>query len=223
VPAGPHSLLWKTAASCVALALTLAACTHGPPQLLVKVQNARLEPGGSRVAVAVYYEKNRPPTGLINTFPNGGVPKVLEREARVYLCDLETLAVTLLVAIEPSPSLDVSFNPWIAGWQDGSVILRLTGRAGTSLADYEKGLNEETYRVATGGGATLIEAVPNGLRDAGGQAAHPGRNRLSVRYREAGARKRVGDPLYHRTRHRRPGRHARHLARHFPALRSRLF
>jgi len=163
--AAGHFLQGKTAARCLALALTLAACTHGPPQLMVKVHNARLEPGGSRVAVAVYYEKHRPPTGIINTFPNGGVPKVLEREARVYLCDLETLSVTLLAAIEPSASLNVSFNPWIAGWQDGSVILHLTGLAGTSLADYEKGLNEETYRVATGGGATRIEAVPEGLRD----------------------------------------------------------
>lgn len=143
--------------------LVFAACTHGPPRLMVKVENARLDPAGRLIAVAVDYEKHRLPTG-INTFPNGGVAKVLEKEARVYLCDLATLDVTRLAGIAPSRPLRVSFNGWIAGWDKGKIILRLTGRAGTSLADYEKGLNEEVYRVDPHNGAVQrIDRVPENL------------------------------------------------------------
>jgi hypothetical protein len=164
VRAGGYPERWQTATVLVAFAALLgfAGCTHGPPQLRAKVENARLGPNGRFIAVAVDYEKYRPPTG-INAFPNGGVPKVLEKEARVYLCDLATMTVTRLAAIEPSAPIRVSFSAWIAGWEDGEIIFRLTGRAGTALADYEKKLNEEVYRVDRAGGALPIARVPQHL------------------------------------------------------------
>jgi hypothetical protein len=153
---------WRVLCRAIVIAILLGACscTHGPPQLQVKILNAQFKPGTGLIAVAMLYQKHRLPTGFINTFPNGGVPKVLVKEARVYLCDTHLLTVKKLVSFAEPSHLKNGFSPWIAGWKEDAIVLRLTGRAGTSLADYEAGINEEIHLVDMQGNITPIQEVP---------------------------------------------------------------
>jgi hypothetical protein len=130
---------------------------------MVRIENAKFQPESNLIAVVIYYEKNRWPTGIINTFPNGGVRKVLVSEARVYLCDTDTLTVKKLASIEQSDHLKYGFSPWIIGWEKGSIVLKLTGMAGTSLADHNAGLNKEIYLVDLQGNITPLSKEPKTL------------------------------------------------------------
>ena len=64
--------------------MLLTACTYGPPRISMSIENIRAQPGAHIVAVSVKYQQFRKPTG-INTFPNGGVPRVLDEKAKIYL------------------------------------------------------------------------------------------------------------------------------------------
>jgi hypothetical protein len=138
--------LWCMVALGAILTGTLAF-SYGPPRLFVRIMNAKFQSETNLIAVAVNYEKNRPPTGFFNTFPNGGTSKVLEKEARVYLCDPSTSTVKKLASFKPSSRLESGFRPWIIGWKDNAIVVRLVGMAGESLADYKAGLNTEVYLV----------------------------------------------------------------------------
>ena len=146
-----------------AILMGTLSCTHGPPELMVRIKNAKFQPESNLIAVAIHYEKNRRPTGIINTFPNGGVAKVLVREARVYLCDTDALTVIKLATIEQSDQLKYGFSPWIVGWKEGAIVLQLTGMAGTSLADYDAGPNKEIYLVDLQGNITPLSEEPKTL------------------------------------------------------------
>jgi hypothetical protein len=146
-----------------AILMGALSCTHGPPELMVRIENARFQPESNLIAVAIEYEKRRRPTGIINTFPNGGVSKVLVSEARVYLCDTDTLTVQKLVSIEQSDQLKYGFTPWILGWKEDAIVLLLTGKAGTSRADYDAGSNEEIYLVDLQGNVTTLTERPKTL------------------------------------------------------------
>jgi hypothetical protein len=155
----------------VASLIAALSCSHGPPELQVKIMNAQFKPGSSLIAVAVFYQEHQLPTGILNTFPNGGVPKVLVKEARVYLCDSHALTVQKLATFAEPSHLKNGFRPWIAGWKEDAIVLRLTGRAGTSLADYEAGLNEDIRLVDMQGQTTSLPEMPEipsttGSRDA---------------------------------------------------------
>ena len=139
------------------------SCTYGPPELMVHIENAIFQPESNLIAVAVDYRKARPATGTINTFPNGGVAKVLVREARVYLCDTDTLTVQKLASIEQSDQLKHGFSPWIVGWKEDAIVLQLTGMAGTSRADHDAGLNKEIYVVDLQGNITPLSEKPKTL------------------------------------------------------------
>ena len=139
------------------------SCTYGPPELMLRIENAKFKPESNLIAVVIHYKKNRWPTGIINTFPNGGVPKVLVSEARVYLCDADTLTVKKLASIEQSDQLKHGFSPWIVGWKEDALVLQLTGMAGTSRADYDAGLNKEIYLVDLQGNITPLSEKPKTL------------------------------------------------------------
>ena len=130
---------------------------------MIRIANAKFQPQSTLVAVAERYEEYRLPTGIINTFPNGGVRKVLAREARVYLCDTNALTVQKLASFEQSDQLRYGFRPWIVGWKEDAIVLQLTGMAGTSRADYDAGVNKKIYLVDLPGNITPISGEPKPL------------------------------------------------------------
>ena len=113
----------------LALLLSVTACTYGPPMDHLSVQNVAIKPDGSRLAVAVKFERYRNPTGLA-AFPDGGVPKVLEQRADVYVVSLPQGTVLSRLEVPAPEANRVSFKPWLMGWEGDRVFLRITGCPG---------------------------------------------------------------------------------------------
>lgn len=109
-----------------ALLLLLAACTYGSPQDHLSVQNVALKPDGSRLAVVVRFERSRSPTGLA-AFPDGGVRKVLEQRADLYVVSLPQRTLLARHTLSAPEIHRVSFNPWLMGWEGDELLLRITG------------------------------------------------------------------------------------------------
>ena len=141
--------------------MLLTACTYGPPRINMSIENVRAQPGSHIVAVSVKYQQFRKPTG-INTFPNGGVPRMLDEQARIYLCDLDSLEVKRVVSMSPGDGMKTSWQPWVLGWANGDLYFKLTGRAGTTFKDIENS-NTVLYKISMDGKLSGVQAVPDGI------------------------------------------------------------
>ena len=137
-----------------------AACTYGPVEEHASAtQIVRL--GDSYRAVAVVQrEVFQRPTGL-NTFPDGGRGRFLERHASQFLLDADAGRAVRLASQEASESLWESFSAHIAGVEgDSAVYLRLTGcpRGGECYPDLS---NQMLQRLTTDGSSTAADRVPD--------------------------------------------------------------
>ena len=140
----------------------LISCTHGPPFVSMNVENARAKPDSHVIAVAVKYMQHRDPTGFINTFPNGGVYKVLDKKTMIYLCDIDTLEVNRVAFISPPDSMQTSWNAWILGWVGDSLYFKMTGKSGTS-AKAMKNMTKIFYKVDLDGNLSEVQKVPEDI------------------------------------------------------------
>lgn len=140
------------------LGLVCGSCTYGPAENRMSVENVRAKPGSHIIAVAVKSTKFRPPTG-INTFPNGGVDKVLDRKAIIYLCDVATPELNQLVKISPPKSFTSSWSVWVLGWREDVLYFKLTGHHGTSVEDL-KTTAVLFFRVDGEGAVESLQEIP---------------------------------------------------------------
>ena len=116
------------------LGLASVSCTYGPAENRIFVENVRAKPDSHMIADAVKYTRFRQPIG-INTFPNGGVDKVLDRKAIIYMCDVETQKLNELVKIAPPKTFTSSWSVWVLGWREDNLYFKLAGHHGTSVED----------------------------------------------------------------------------------------
>lgn len=140
----------------------LISCTHGPPFVRMKVENARAKPDSHVIAVAVHYMQLRDPTGFINTFPNGGVSKVLDKKVMIYLCNIDTLEVSRVAFISPPDSMKNSWSAWIIGWVGDSLYFKMTGKSGTG-AKAMKEMTKIFYKVDLDGKLSEVQKVPEDI------------------------------------------------------------
>lgn len=129
VTAVEGSDLWRNMPVVLVLVLVLAlvvACTYGPPEDRLAVQNVAVKPDGSRVAVVVLFERRRMATGLA-AFPDGGRPKMLEQRADVYVLSLPARTVLSRNAFPAPDEHFHSFRPWASGWEGDTLFVRLSG------------------------------------------------------------------------------------------------
>lgn len=103
-----------------------AACTYGPAQDDVKVQNVALKPDGSRVAAIVKYERLRPATGL-TAFPDGGRPRLLIQRADLYVVDLRSRTLLYRGEFPAAASQRLGFGAWLNGWDGDMLYVTLSG------------------------------------------------------------------------------------------------
>ena len=108
----------------------LAACTYGPAQDYVTVENLAINPDGSRLAVVVKYERYRVATGLA-AFPDGGVPRVLAQRADLYVVDLRSRTLLYSGGLPAPATHRLSFNPWLIGWDGDTLYFQITGCPGS--------------------------------------------------------------------------------------------
>lgn len=152
----------------LAVALSVAGCTYGPPEERHRVASAFRLPDTHRVLVAVSHVRYRPPTGL-SRYPNGGIPRYLRKRVVVYAGDVSVSRLTTLDTL-PAPrsvwqGLDVDF----VGWDGRHAYLQLHGcpaerdgcfeRSGDSTVSVSRGVH---FRVRPGARPERVDAVPEG-------------------------------------------------------------
>lgn len=140
------------------LGLASASCTYGPAENRMSVENVRAKPGSQIIAVAVKYTRFSQPTG-INTFPNGGVDKVLDRKAHIYLCDVATPELKQLAKFSPPKTFTSSWSVWVLGWREDGLYFKLTGHHGTSVEDL-KNPAIMYFRVDGEGAVEPLQEIP---------------------------------------------------------------
>ena len=160
------SLTWR--AIVVLAVFMLAACSYGPERTALRQGNVVAKPQSHQLAVSLEYWRVREPTGFLSTFPDGGKPKVLHREARVYLCDLDRGTVELVAAIPDFGGIPHPKSAWIAGWQADALYFSLFGygkdrQGGDDLSDERRLF----FRIAPDGRVSEVGEFPPGLEQAG--------------------------------------------------------
>ena len=115
----------------VLAAVVLVACTYGPTEDHLTVQNVALKPDATLLAVVVKYERYRQATGLA-AFPDGGVPRMLEQRADLYVIDLRIRMEVYRGEIPAPPNRRLAFSPWLVGWAGDHVYFKITGCEGFS-------------------------------------------------------------------------------------------
>lgn len=144
--------------------LMLAACSYGPERTALDLGNVVAKPQSHQLAVTLEYRRVRDPTGFLNTFPNGGIRKVMHREARVYLCDLDRGTAELVATIPDFGGIPQPKSVWIQGWQADALYFSLFGyggdqRSGDDLSDERRLF----FRITADGGVAKIGKLPADL------------------------------------------------------------
>lgn len=141
------------------LAMATLGCTYGPAEDLLLVQNVALRSDGRVLATIVKYERYRPATGLA-AFPDGGVPRVIEQRADLYILDLETNSLLFQGSIPAPANRRVSFSPWLIGWVNDRVYFKITGCSGSPGSECYGSLVGTSYFTLSQDGAIEASAAP---------------------------------------------------------------
>lgn len=155
---------WTLRALAVAVLLLLAACTYGPERTELRPGNVMAKPQSHELAVTLEYWRVRDPTGALNTFPNGGVPRVMHREARVYRLDLDQGSAERIATLPDFGGIPQPQSVWIAGWQGDDLYFSVFGlgrdrHGGDDPSDERR----SWFRVTEDGALSEIDAPPAGL------------------------------------------------------------
>jgi hypothetical protein len=141
-------------------AAVMAGCTYGPAEDRVTVQNVALSPDAALLAVVVKYERYRQATGLA-AFPDGGVPRVLEQRAHVYVVDLRARRQAYRGEMPAPANHRVAFSPWLVGWAGDGVYFKVTGCAGSPGSEcYGPLVGTSLFTLLPDGRITPVGASP---------------------------------------------------------------
>jgi hypothetical protein len=147
----------------LALVASAPACTYGPIQQQTRIENADERFNTHTFAVALNSMRFRRPTGL-STFPDGGSPIVLAQAALVYVCDVDSSSARMLARIPMPRVMESGFTPWIAGWGNDCVYVKLTGHRHSWRSGAVGDLNTWFYRIGLDGSSRRLEAYPDSVR-----------------------------------------------------------
>jgi len=142
---------------------SLPACTYGPVREVTRIENADERFNTRTFAVALNWQRFRDPTGL-SQFPDGGSRRVLEQAALFYLCDAESSSARLLARIPRPKGMESGFSPWIIGWGDDCIYVKVTGRRYSWRRGAVGGLNLWHYRIGLDGSYARITDLPDSVR-----------------------------------------------------------
>ena len=121
------------------------------------------KPDSHQFAVAIHFVRYRRPTGIINTFPNGGWDRITESSVKIYLCNAHNKQVTYLATIKQPENMEYDFHIFIdKAWDGDHFFLTLKGRDGTFVegADISKPPSMITYRFEPDGSYKEVPSIP---------------------------------------------------------------
>ncbi len=110
----------------VLLALLLSGCMRGAPEHWALVESLAPRPESWQAAVGVRHMVVREPRGILR-FPDGGSPRILEQELRVFVVDARDRSVVRRVVLPAPDALRSSFRGTLLGWRGDTLLVVLSG------------------------------------------------------------------------------------------------
>ncbi len=152
---------WTLRALAVSAIFMLTACSYGPERTYLRLGNVATKPQSHQLAVTLEYWRVKDPTGALNTFPNGGIPKVIYREARVYRFDLDQGTAERVATLPDFGDIPHPKSISLAGWQGDALYFSVFGygvdrRGGDDHRDERRLL----FRITDDGALTEIDQLP---------------------------------------------------------------
>ena len=139
----------------------LTGCTYGPIHTAVEIGNAVARPGSHVFAMASKWQRKRDPEGFPATFPDGGMPKEIELEARVYVVDVDRRVVVRAAQIPGFAGIPQPKSVHIEGWHGGDLYFRLFGYGGSRWrGDDLSDPRRLFFRVSAGGNVDRVDHLP---------------------------------------------------------------
>lgn len=158
----------------IAALLAMSACTYGPPQHRIQIQQAEGRPESRTFAAIVWSEVRREATGLA-AFPDGGVAKIRDQSVTIYVADVDQRTVRRVGQIRIPPEMENSRQPFLPGWKGSSFYVQVSGCPNPHAECNDKILRRAAYRVDENGMMTRVDTVPPRLeREPGMGARAPG-------------------------------------------------
>lgn len=145
----------------------LAGCSYGPPRNTVDAVHAVAKPDSHMMAIGASIRRQRDPQSFFATFPDGGAPQILAREARIYLVDIDSRSIRQIARF---PDFEGIPQPKVAapvGWQGDELYLRLFGYGGSEWTGDD--MSDERrlhFRVSRSGAVERIDQLPTALETA---------------------------------------------------------
>jgi len=108
--------------------ISILACSYGPEEEQATIKQV-VRSGETYIGyVLVEYKLFRQPTGFLNTFPNGGVPRILSQNVKVYEIHALDRKFRMLAELSPDDDIWESFTGHIVGFDDqNNLFIRLRG------------------------------------------------------------------------------------------------
>jgi hypothetical protein len=160
------------------LVLTLGGCTYGDIQERTIIKSVLNKAESRILAVALHYQKFRPPTG-ISQFPDGGANKMLAQAAIFLIADVDGRTVRELARIEAPKELRTAFDVHIHGWQGERFVVTLSGCPGDEC--YGNLQRFQQMAIAPSGQIEHLERLPSGLSQPSGRLAREVGERVYTR------------------------------------------
>jgi hypothetical protein len=159
LPSSPRTLL-------TVLLIVIAACGYGPVEEAAGVTHLIRLGDSYRAVLVVRQRVFQQPTGSLNTFPNGGNARVLERRTLQYLIDAEEGVATLLASQEAPDSMWEGFTAYVHGVEgDSAVYVRLTGCPRAPGGECHEALRKKAFfRLTASGRVRDVPFVPSDVR-----------------------------------------------------------
>jgi hypothetical protein len=168
------------------LVLVVTSCTYGPVEEEARISHLIRLGDSYRAVVVLQHEVFQRPTGTLNTFPNGGTLRFLERSVSQVLIDGSERTAVVLASQQAPDSLWEAFNAYVAGVEgDSAAYLRLIGcpRGGECHDVLQK---TELLRLTVAGRVSQVRRVPPEAPLPGSMASRaPGEQRY-VRFSTSG-------------------------------------
>ncbi|NBC27563.1 MAG: hypothetical protein GVY08_11930 [Bacteroidetes bacterium] len=121
-----QGLLWVSLLTMICLGIS--ACTYSPEERRVVIDQVVRSGDTYTGYVLVESKVFRNPTGFLNTFPNGGIPRILSQEVKVFEVHAEDRESRLLADLSANDATWESFSGHIVGFDDqNNLFLQLSG------------------------------------------------------------------------------------------------
>lgn len=125
----------------------ISACTYSPEERRVVIDQVVRSGDTYTAYVLVESKVFRSPTGFLNTFPNGGVPRILSQDVNVYEVHSKDRESRLLAELSANNATWESFSGHFVGFDDqNNLYLQLSGceKGGDC---YDGLINHRHYRI----------------------------------------------------------------------------